>query len=130
MTGSNFRIDAYSGTALEWLTTVKAEEWPPKFRQIYERLSPDGPNHWPIVLERLQRMWAVEPNYTLADMAGVKAPTLVIAGDGDLITPEHSVEMLRAIPDAQLCIVPGEGHGVIPKETILTFLQEASPAQS
>ncbi|MEO8305665.1 MAG: hypothetical protein ABI724_16260 [Betaproteobacteria bacterium] len=41
--------------------------------------------------------------------------------------PEHAVEMFRTIPSAQLCVVPGGEHGVMPTETVLRFLQE-SPA--
>jgi pimeloyl-ACP methyl ester carboxylesterase len=40
------------------------------------------------------------------------------------VTPEHAVEMFRAIPGAQLCVVPNARHGTLPTETILTFLQE------
>jgi pimeloyl-ACP methyl ester carboxylesterase len=125
ITGANFRTDAYSGKALEWLLTVKAEDWPSNFRENYEQLSPDGPSHWPVLLARLQRMWSIEPSYTLEQLGSIKAPTLVIAGDRDIITPEHSVEMFRAIPESQLCIVPDAKHGVLAKETVMTFLQAA-----
>ena len=69
-------------------------------------------------------MWSVEPDYTLQQMASVKTPTLVIVGDRDLITAEHCVEMFRAISDAQLCVLPNAGHGVVPAETILKFFNE------
>ena len=124
VTGANYRLDAYSGDTLEWLTTVKPEDWPSSFRKDYERLSPDGPSHWPLVLQRIQRMWAVEPDYSDEQMASITAPTLVIAGDRDVITAEHSVAMFRAIPGAQLCIVPNEGHGAMAKETVMAFLKE------
>ena len=50
----------------------------------------------------------------------------VVVGDGDIVTPEHAVEMFRSIPGAQLCVIPRAGYGVMPKETIVTFLEEAS----
>ena len=124
VTGSNIRTDGNIEGALNWLVTVKPEDFAPEFREVYERLSPDGPSHWPVVLERIQRMWAVEPDYTLEQMASIQAPTLVIVGDRDLITAEHAVEMFRAISDAQLCVIPNAGHGVVPEETILKFLNE------
>jgi pimeloyl-ACP methyl ester carboxylesterase len=40
----------------------------------------------------------------------IKAPTLIINGDKDVITPEHAIEMYRLIPNAELAIIPG-GHG-------------------
>ena len=40
----------------------------------------------------------------------IKAPTLIIIGDKDVITPEHAVEMHRLIDNSELAIIPG-GHG-------------------
>ncbi len=124
VSGANFRTDAYSDHSLEWLLTVTPDDWPRAFREEYDRLSPDGPGHWPVVLPRIQRMWASEPDYSDDEMASIKAPTLVIVGDQDVIKPEHAVAMFRAIPGAQLCVVPHEGHGVMAKETVATFLNE------
>ena len=70
-------------------------------------------------------MWVVEPSFTREEMQSIQASTLIIVGDSDIVTPEHAVEMFRAIPSAQLCVVPHAGHGVMPKETILMFLKEA-----
>lgn len=44
------------------------------------------------------------------DLASIKAPTLIIAGDKDVVTPAHAVKMSQAIPNAQLMILPGT-HG-------------------
>ena len=121
LVGVNSRTEGY--TEKHWEAVAAApDDWPAS--EEYGRLSPDGAGHWPILLERLQRMWAVEPNFTREEIASIKAPTLIIVGDRDLVTPEHAVEMFRTIPDAQLCVVPHAGHGVMPKEAILTFLSE------
>lgn len=40
----------------------------------------------------------------------IKAPTLIIIGDKDVITPEHAIEMYRLIANSELAIIPG-GHG-------------------
>ena len=47
-------------------------------------------------------------------------------GDHDASTPEHTVALIRAIPNAQLCIVPNEQHGVLPLETVLNFLSASN----
>ena len=122
VTGAISRADGYTAENLEWARTFKPADLP--VSDAYARLSPDGPDHWPIVLGRLQHMWPVEPNFTREEMRSIKAPTLIIIGDGDIVTPEHAVEMFRTIPSAQLCVVPHAGHGVMPKEAILAFLNE------
>ena len=52
----------------------------------------------------------------------IKAPTLIIVGDSDLVRPEHAVEMFRLLgggvfgdtpagmPNSQLAILPGTSH--------------------
>jgi pimeloyl-ACP methyl ester carboxylesterase len=40
----------------------------------------------------------------------IKAPTLIIIGNKDVITPEHAIEMHRLIDNSELAIIPG-GHG-------------------
>jgi pimeloyl-ACP methyl ester carboxylesterase len=44
------------------------------------------------------------------DIKSINAPTLLIAGDADVVLPEHAVAMFRLIPNCQLAIIPG-GHG-------------------
>ena len=44
------------------------------------------------------------------DLASIKNPSLIIAGDKDVVTTEHAVKMSRIIPNAQLMILPGT-HG-------------------
>jgi len=124
VSGANIRPDGLIEGFLGWFATAKPEDWSPEVRESYERLSPDGPGHWPVVFNRITRMWLVEPDYTEEQIAGITAPTLVIVGDRDLVTAEHAVEMFRAIPDAQLCVIPNAGHGVVPRDTILKFFNE------
>jgi pimeloyl-ACP methyl ester carboxylesterase len=81
--------------------------------RLYGELSPDGPDHFGVVLEKLQRMWESEPRLTVDDLATIESPTLVIAGDADMIRLEHTIELYRAIPDARLCIVPDAAHDLI-----------------
>jgi pimeloyl-ACP methyl ester carboxylesterase len=54
-------------------------------------------------------------------VAAIKAPTLLIIGDSDLVRPEHAVEMFRllgggvfgdmaGLPNSQLAVLPGTTH--------------------
>jgi pimeloyl-ACP methyl ester carboxylesterase len=62
------------------------------------------------VMAKLSLMWSTEPDYTTADLATIHARTLVMVGDHDLVRPEHAVAMYRAIPGAELAILPGASH--------------------
>jgi len=44
------------------------------------------------------------------DLASIKNPSLIIVGDKDVVTKEHTVKMSQIIPHAQLMILPGT-HG-------------------
>lgn len=83
---------------------------------LYGELSPDGPDHFAVVFQKLQRLWADEPRIEAAELATVRAPTLVMAADADLISIDHTVELYRAIPDARLSIVADSGHDVIARK--------------
>jgi pimeloyl-ACP methyl ester carboxylesterase len=61
------------------------------------------------------KIWETEPDIALSDLAKIQCPTLIIAGDDDVIEHEHTLQMYRAIELSQLAIIPGTSHGA-PKE--------------
>jgi Tol biopolymer transport system component/alpha-beta hydrolase superfamily lysophospholipase len=77
----------------------------------YTRVSPDGPQHWPILFEKGRAMWA-KPSWGISqpELARIKAPTLIVAGDLDVLSVEETTHIFRSIPDAKLCILPGTEH--------------------
>jgi pimeloyl-ACP methyl ester carboxylesterase len=121
VTGANARTAGYTPDNQEWIRTFDPTTTP--VPQKYAALSPGGAGHWPVVLGRMKSMWAAEPSFTDSDLQSITAPTLLVIGDRDIVTPEHAVEMFRAIPGAQLCVIPNGRHGAMPAETILTFLR-------
>jgi pimeloyl-ACP methyl ester carboxylesterase len=49
-------------------------------------------------------------SWTDDEIRSIKAPTLIVSGDRDVVVAEHLVEMFRTIPNSRLMILPG-GHG-------------------
>ena len=49
----------------------------------------------------------------------VRASTLIVLGDQDIVTLEHAVELTRLIPGSRLLILPG-GHGDYLGEAVMT----------
>lgn len=112
---------------------MTADDIPRFIREPYERLSPDGAAHWPVLFARVKLMWQTQPNFSRQQLSAIIAPTLVIAGDHDFASPEYTVEMWRAIPKAELWIAANSSHG-LPKNraelfnlTVDTFFKEPQP---
>ncbi len=56
----------------------------------------------------------------------VRAPTLIVLGDQDIVRPEHAVELTRLISGARLLILPG-GHGDYLGEAVMTRKESRYP---
>jgi pimeloyl-ACP methyl ester carboxylesterase len=108
--GPNARVDGLTGETLAWLAEVTPDTWPAENREAYERLSPDGPGHWPAVCEKIRLMLLREPDIPTGELARITAPTLLIGGDRDAIRLEHFLELHRSIAGSELCILPGAPH--------------------
>jgi pimeloyl-ACP methyl ester carboxylesterase len=65
-------------------------------------------------------MMLEEPHIELEALAGITAPTLVIAGDHDLIRDEHTIAIFQQIPNSQLAILPNATH-MVPYDDPATF---------
>ena len=110
--GANFHYGGMAPVALAAMETATPDAFYPWLVNAYKQNSPDGPEHFPVVFEKILRMWREEPSLTPDDLAGIQAPALVLVGDRDWVAPEHTLAMFQAMPNAQLCVVPGATHGV------------------
>jgi pimeloyl-ACP methyl ester carboxylesterase len=88
------------------------EEAPPQVTPslaIHRRVSPDRGASLEATLAKMKAMW-LDFDVPKATLGRIRARTLIAAGDRDLITVPHTVEMWSAIPNAELLIVPGSDH--------------------
>jgi pimeloyl-ACP methyl ester carboxylesterase len=63
--------------------------------------------------EKLARLWFTSPTeaeLNLGLLTNISQPVLLISGDRDAITLEHTLKIFHALPDAQLCVLPGTDH--------------------
>jgi pimeloyl-ACP methyl ester carboxylesterase len=63
--------------------------------------------------EKLAHLWFTSPTeaeLNLGLLAKISQPALVVSGDRDAITLEHTLKIFHALPDAQLCVLPGTDH--------------------
>jgi pimeloyl-ACP methyl ester carboxylesterase len=96
----------------EYAAAATPDTVPSMFREQYAARSSDGAAHFPIFCEKLLHLWRTQPNLPLETLRDVRAPTLILVGDDDIVTTEHAVAMAATIPDAQLAVVPGASHTV------------------
>ena len=115
---------------LSMINAMAADKIPPGLTEAYAALSPDGGDHFPVVFDKLHRIWTSPTGIELADLANVNRPTLVVAADGGAITMEHLAQARRALPDAQAAVVPGATHRLcqekphIVNQLLLDFLAD------
>ena len=62
------------------------------------------------VIKKLFGLLGQQPHISLADVQKIKAPTLVLAGDKDVIKEAHSLQIYQNLQKAWLCIFPGGTH--------------------
>jgi pimeloyl-ACP methyl ester carboxylesterase len=78
----------------------------------------------------LNQMMIDQPNIAYSELLKIKCPVLIMAGDRDMIKPEHTLKIFQSIPGASLCIFPDSHHGVCQQhpelfnETVLRFFQK------
>lgn len=53
------------------------------------------------------------PNLKYEDLKAVQCPSLIMAGDQDVIKTEHTVKIAESIPKGQLAIIPNSTHSVV-----------------
>jgi pimeloyl-ACP methyl ester carboxylesterase len=99
-------------------------------RTSYEAVSPDGAEHWPVVFAKVMVMISTQPAITVEQLGRINAPTLVVSGDDDMISLEHTTALFRAIPNAELAVVPGTSHLLVMEKPdlvnrlVLDFLEK------
>jgi pimeloyl-ACP methyl ester carboxylesterase len=76
----------------------------------YRLLSPT-PDQFKSFLAEISKMWETQPNYTAAQLQGIKVPTWIVDADHDEAIKRENTEFMAAqIPDAGLLIQPEVSH--------------------
>ena len=135
--GANFH---WNGLHPPFLDAAR-EGWDPAaaemapLREGYAAQSPDGPDHWPEFVGKVGEMIGNGPTLTVEDLRRIDCPVLVMAGDDDLMTTSHTIELFESLSQGQLAVVPGTSH-LLPYEKpdvvarlVQAFLADPSPTR-
>ena len=113
--------DGFQPGALEGMEALQPEHLAGSpFQEEYERSAPN-PQDWPRLIAKTKQLDREFVGWSSEAMASIKMPTLLIAGDSDIVCPEHVVELFRllgggvsgdnvGLPHVQLAVLPGTTH--------------------
>jgi pimeloyl-ACP methyl ester carboxylesterase len=93
----------------DFMKHAQLENMPGQLKVAYQQVAAD-PNGLQIMHDRDVKRMVNFKDIPDEQIKAIKAPTLIITGDKDVITPEHAIELHRQIADSELAIIPG-GHG-------------------
>jgi pimeloyl-ACP methyl ester carboxylesterase len=79
----------------------------------YAEVSPDGAEHFPVLVQKIAAMVASEPGLDKAELPKVGQRSLIMLADDDEVTLRHAVEMYDAMPYAELAVMPGTSHFLV-----------------
>jgi len=88
---------------------------------LYTQTAPN-PKHWPVFVGKVRQALMNFKGWPATDIQSVKAPTMLLLGDADIVRPEYAVEMFRmlggakanggmgGVPKSQFAVLPGTSH--------------------
>jgi pimeloyl-ACP methyl ester carboxylesterase len=111
--GASFSPEGMTDEYKDFLETTDVDYILPEM--VYQLYAPD-PSNWPVLLEKLRVMMLNQPDFTRDELAKVKTPTLVMAGENeDTVRPDHTEDLYQMLGNAEIYIVAYAGH-VAPRD--------------
>jgi pimeloyl-ACP methyl ester carboxylesterase len=116
------------------------------WHQAYVNVAPH-PGAWPALVAKVNELDRTFAGWPAEEVQRVRAPTMLIIGDSDMVHPEHTVQMFRllgggvpgdlaGLPTSQLAVLPGTSHvGLLDRSEwlspmIATFLDPTAPGRT
>ena len=85
------------------------DSMPKVLRDTYLRVAPK-PENLQLMFDKSVQQMRNFKDIPTETIRRIKAPTLVVCGDSDVVRPEHALELFRLLPHAQVAILPGTDH--------------------
>ena len=109
MASTFYRRDGLVDGFWDAVQNASLDAMPEVYKQADRKINPD-PRHLEQLFKQDSERTKSFEDWSDAELQAVKAPTLVLIGDQDIVKPEHAARMARTIPGARLMVVPGN-HG-------------------
>lgn len=116
LAGAQYTNDERTLAMLAKMTPERIEAripaWVASLAQLHD--THHTPGYWQKLMRQMMTFWSQQPALTLEQLATIAAPTLIISGERDQFGHiDQQVAMRRALPHAELCILPAAGHPVM-----------------
>jgi pimeloyl-ACP methyl ester carboxylesterase len=117
----SYNVEGFHPGLMEGMAHLKPEDlYGSPFHDEYTRTAPN-PGDWATLVEKVKSMEQELEGWTAEDIQSIKAPTLIVMGDSDIVRPEHAVELFRllgggvagdmvGLPNSRLAVLPGTTH--------------------
>lgn len=107
--GTNITNDDLVPGLYDFMAEMTPEQLGDELRTMYEAEAP-RPEDWPVLVDKIKQQVIGLEGWTPEQIQSITAPTLVIVGDADILTPESAVTHFRQIPNAHLAVLPMRDH--------------------
>jgi len=127
--GANLTPDGLNPSDVAWNDTATVAAFGDGMREGWQKMAPD-PSRYESVMAKIIALWHTQPHLTATDLAKIRTPSLICAGEHDLVRRDHTESIAKGIRAAQLWIVPGASHSAmmerpdIVNEKVLEFLRK------
>lgn len=126
---TRFSPEEYARATMPWVFSYDEYQIPGLVDLAIARFEDDP--HFPSADVYTRQVEAALSHFSEDRLSRIAAPTLIVAGDEDLMTPMRFTRTLHErIPGAKLAVIPGAGHALILTRAgefnrlALSFLQE------
>ncbi|MFI5192440.1 MAG: alpha/beta fold hydrolase [Chitinophagales bacterium] len=110
----------------DFMKQARLANMPEQLKEAYIQVAPN-PNGLQIMHDKDAKRMVNFRDIPDEQIESIKAPTLIIIGDQDIIKPEHAIEMHRQIANSELAIIPGvHGEYIGEITTLKSDSQEAA----
>jgi pimeloyl-ACP methyl ester carboxylesterase len=127
---ASHRYDAMPPEMIEMFPSITPEMFAGSpLEQAYLDVAPN-PGDFPKLVQKLKTLDMTPFAWPEDEIRAIPAPTLIIAGDSDVVQLEPTVELfklrgggvmgdLAGLPEAQLAVLPGTSHFIPPGSAVL-----------
>jgi pimeloyl-ACP methyl ester carboxylesterase len=116
--GANFSPDGLNPADVAWNDTATVSAFGDGMREGWMKLNPE-PAHYDSALSKVLHMWKTLPRFPTEELGSIRTRVMICAGEHDVIRPDHTQALARAIPNAIVWVVPNASHSAMIEQPAL-----------